>query len=71
MKRLADGHEAVVVVPPVLRIVPVEVELALVVVLIEIRNVDVIVRIAPLGAELYNLPSMSPSIDFSSGFNLI
>jgi len=71
MKTLADGHEAVVVVPLVVGIVPVEVQVTLVVVLIENRDVDVTVRILPLGAEMYNLPSIPPSAEYSNGLNLI
>ena len=51
MKTLADGYESVVTIPPVIGIVPVEVQVTLVIVLIENQVVDVTVRVLPLGAE--------------------
>lgn len=59
MKRVSNGEEPVVVVPPVLE--PVEVEVALVGVAPEVRDVPVI-KVPP---DLYRIPSMPLSFEFS------
>lgn len=45
MKRLSDGYEPIVRVPVIVE--PVEVQVALVVVLVQDRNVEVAVRVTP------------------------
>jgi len=53
MKRVSDSEKATVLVPVVLK--PVEVELALAVPLVEIRDVPVAVRVPPLRTNVQNI----------------
>ena len=59
MKRVSDSEEPIVVVPPVLE--PVEVQVALRTVPVEVRDVPV-VEMLP---DLYRIPSMPLSLEYS------
>ena len=61
MKRFAEAHQAIVVVPVVVEIVPVEVPL--VIVPVQIRDIEVTVRITPYA--MCKIPSVSLPIEFS------
>lgn len=52
-KRVADGREAIVRVPPVAP--PIEVEVALVGVPVEVRNVAIAVPVVPHGTNVQNI----------------
>ena len=61
MKRFAEAHQTIVVVPVVVEIVPVQVPL--VVVPVQVRNIDVTVRITPYA--ICKIPSAPLPIEFS------
>ena len=62
MKRVSEGQEPTVAVPPVLA--DVEVQVPLVAVPVEIRNVAVAIRVLPNGALImYKAPSMPLPIE--------
>ena len=63
MRRVSDGEETVVLVPPVLE--PVEVEVPLVGVAPEIRDVAVAIQMPP--DRLYKIPSIPPPFECSRG----
>ena len=68
MKRLADSHEPTGLIPPVAGIVPVQVEVALGAVPVEVGHVAVPIRVHPDGTQLlYRISSKSPPIEFSPG----
>lgn len=59
------------IVPLVAGIVPVQVEIPFAIVLVEDRDVDVAIGVPPLRAVMYLLPSSAPSLDYSTGLNLM
>ena len=61
MKRVSDSGETVVLVPPVLE--PVEVQVPLGAVPVEVRDVAVAIRIPP--DRLYKIPSIPLLIEYS------
>ena len=63
MKRFAtEKHEAIAAIPPVVRVVPVRVELALARTAIHVEQMRVAVRVI-----LYIMPSVPPPLDNSRG----
>ncbi|MBU4314956.1 hypothetical protein KJ673_00960 [Patescibacteria group bacterium] len=66
MIKLADGQEPIVLVPVV--VIPVEVELAVGTVPVEVGRVAVAVAVDPGGAvKIYKMSSMPPPIKYSPG----
>jgi len=63
MKRFAtEEHETIVAVPPIVRLVPVRIKLALAVVRVHVEHVRVAIRVV-----LYAMPSVPPPLDNSRG----
>ena len=63
MKRFAtEEHEAIVAIPPVVRLVPIRIKLPLAVVGIHVEQMRVAVRVV-----LYAMPSVPPPLDNSRG----
>jgi len=62
MKRFAtDEDKAIVAIPPVVRIVPIRVEIALAIIVVHLENMRVAVR------NMYKMPSVPPPPDYSKG----
>jgi len=70
MKKLANHQKPVVLVPLVVRLVPVEVEVPLLVVPIEVRNVAVVVPLTGGTRLRYRLSGSRP-VEHISGLNFI
>lgn len=66
MKRVSDSGEAVVLVPPVLE--PVEVQVPLGAIPVEVRDIRVAIQMPP--DRLYKIPSMPPLIEYSPSCTL-
>ncbi|MEK7651723.1 MAG: hypothetical protein AAB351_00725 [Patescibacteria group bacterium] len=63
MKKVANGGETAVVIPPVLEVV--EVKLALVVPIVEIRHVAVAISVRPDRAFMCNISSNPPPLEYT------
>ena len=64
---MREGNAAIVLVQVVLGVTPVQVELALAVVLVQNGQVQVAVGVLPSGAAMRHEPSVSPPVDISPG----
>ena len=69
MKRLARGEEAVVAIPAVVGIVPVQVQVTLGTIPVQISHVPVAVRVLPTRTHfiLCRVSSLTPPFEYSPG----
>jgi len=68
MKRLAKGEEPTALIPVIVRIVPVQVQIALGTIPVQVRHVAVAVRVDPARAlVICKTSSKPPPIEYSQG----